>query len=98
MNNQPELMEKAIRNLGWRNKFRCGDRMVRIACLVRDSDWRPLKAEWWLGQEVCVIGVALNGDFFLRHCDGSVRLWDHTAKTHSIVAPSVREFVSSIEE
>jgi hypothetical protein len=91
-------MEKAIRDLGWRNKVRCGDRMVQIACLIREDDWRPLKAEWWRGKAVCVIGAALNGDFFLRHCDGSVRLWEHDSQSDSVVAPSVREFVSGIEE
>jgi hypothetical protein len=98
MNSQLDPMEKAIRSLGWRNKVRCDDRVVQIACLVREDDWRPLKAEWWRGKEVCVIGAALDGGFFLRHCDGSVRLWDHNSKIDSIVAPSVREFVARIEE
>lgn len=98
MNSQVDVMEKAVRDLGWRNKVRCGDRVIQIACLVRERDWRPLKAEWWRAQEVCVIGAALNGDFFLRHCDGSVRLWEHNSRSDSIVAPSVREFVARIEE
>ena len=98
MSNEFDLMEKAIRNLGWRNTVRRGSRVIQIACLVRESDWRPLKAEWWRGKEVCVIGAALNGDFFLRHCDGSVRLWDHNAQRDNIVASSVQEFVSRIGE
>jgi hypothetical protein len=98
MNSQSDLMEKAIRNLGWRNKVRCGERVVQIAYLVRENGWRPLKAEWWRGKEVYVIGVAQNGDFILRHCDGSVRLWEHNSKSDSIIAPSVREFVLRIEE
>lgn len=98
MNNQSDPMEKAVTNLGWRNKIRCGDRVIQIASLVRASDWRPLRAEWWRGKEVCVIGAALNGDFFLRHCDGSIRLWDHKSNAESIIAKSVREFVSRITE
>src|SRR5262245_32655519 len=98
MSNELDLMEKAIRDIGWRNTFRSGDRVLRIACLVRQNDWRPLKADWWRGKEACVIGADLSGNFFLRHCDGSVRLWDHKSRSDSIVAPSVREFVSRIED
>ena len=98
MSNQPDPLEKAIRNLGWRNKIRCGDRVLQIACLVRESDWRPRRAEWWRGKEVYVMGAALNGDLFLRHCDGSVRLWDQNSQSDSTVARSIRELVSMIEE
>ncbi len=98
MSSQLDPMEKAIRDLGWRDKVRCGDRVVQIACLIREIDWRPLKAGWWRGKEVCVIGVALSGDFFLRHCDGSVRLWEHNSQSDGVIAPSVREFVLGIEE
>jgi len=91
-------MEKAIRDIGRRNTIRCGDRVLQIACLIRQNDWRSLKADWWRGKEACVIGADLDGNFFLRHCDGSVRLWDHNSRSDSIVAPSVREFVSRIEE
>jgi hypothetical protein len=98
MTNQSDSMEKAIRDIGWRNTIRCGDRTLQIACLIRESDWRPLKAARWRGKEVCVIGADISGNFFLRHCDGSVRLWDHTSGSDRIVAASVREFVSRIEE
>jgi hypothetical protein len=98
MNSQLDPLEKAIRDIGWRNTIRCGDRVLQIACLVRQNDWRPLKADWWQGKEACVIGADPDGNFFLRHCDGSVRLWDHYSRSDSIVAPSVREFVSRIEE
>lgn len=98
MNSESDLMEKAVRELVWRNKIRCGERVLQIACLVRQNDRRPLKAEWWHGKEVCVIGADLNGNFFLKHCDGSVRLWDHSSKNDHIVARSVREFASMIEE
>ena len=40
-------MEKAIRSLGCRNKVRCGEDVLHIACVVRQNDWRPLKADWW---------------------------------------------------
>ena len=98
MDSESDPMEKAVRELGWRNKIRCGERVLQIACLVRQNDWRPLKAEWWRGKEVCVIGADLNGNFFLRHCDGSVRLWDHISANDHIVARSVREFASMIQE
>jgi len=34
-------------------------------------------AHWWRGKEVCIIGADLEGNFLLRHCDGTVRYWDH---------------------
>jgi len=98
MSKQLDLMENAIRDLGWRNKIRCGERVLQIAYLVPENDWRPLKAVWWRGKEACIIGAELNGNFFLRHCDGMVRLWDHNSRSDSVVAPSIREFVSRIEE
>src|SRR5262245_35669460 len=98
MSSQFDPMENATRDIGRRNRIRCGDRVLEIACLVRQSDWRPLKINWWRGKEACVIGADLDGNFFLRHCDGSVRLWDHHSRSDSIVAPSVREFLSRIEE
>jgi len=98
MNSESDPLEEAVRDLGWRNKVRCAEDVLQIACLVRQSDWRPLRAKWWRGKEVCVIGADLNGNFFLRHCDGSVRLWDHSSQSDRIVARSVREFVSRIEE
>jgi hypothetical protein len=98
MSEQLAPIEKAIGNLGWRNRVRYGERRLQIACLIRESDWRPIKAEWWQGKEACIIGADLDGNFFLRHCDGSVRLWDHNSRMDSVLAPSVRDFVSRIEE
>jgi hypothetical protein len=98
MNSEQDPMEKAVRDLGWRNRFRSGEQVLQIACLIRQNDWCPLRAEWWHGKQVCVIGADVNGNFFLRHSDGSVRLWDHNSESDRIVARSVRDFVSRIEE
>jgi len=43
------------------------------------------------------MGADINGNFFLRHCDGSVRYWDHKKQTDEIVASSVVEFCERIE-
>ena len=91
-------MERAIKSIGWRRRVQIQDRFVTVACLIRQDDWRPLKADWWRGKEVCVIGADLDGNFFLRHCDGTVRLWEHRVQADTVVAPSVREFVSRIVE
>ncbi len=69
-----------------------------IACLVREEDWKPLKADWWKGKEVYLIGADLNGNFFLRHCDGSVRYWDHKLQADLVIAQSVRNFAAGIVE
>jgi hypothetical protein len=91
-------IDRAIGYLSLRRRIRVGERHVELALLLRSEDWRPLKADWWRGKEVSVIGADLHGNFFLRHCDGSVRYWDHAEGDDTVVAASVREFVSRIEE
>ena len=90
-------LPKAITSLGVRRIFRHDDKVYKIACLLREEDWRPLQADWWVGKEVCIIAADLSGDFFLRHCDGSVRYWNHSAQADSKVAASVRDFVTQLE-
>ena len=94
MEDQPDPVDKAIRNLWQRSVFQRGGRKIVVACLIREPDWRPLKAQWWRGKEACIIGVDLSGNFLLRHCDGSVRYWDHQSQTDVVLAPSVRAFVA----
>jgi hypothetical protein len=68
-----------------------------LAFLIREKDWRPLTAPWWRGKEVCVIGADVDGNFFLCHCDGTVRLWDHRKQSDTIIAKSVRDFAAMIK-
>ncbi|MEP6811102.1 MAG: hypothetical protein ABI992_12730, partial [Chthoniobacterales bacterium] len=93
-----EAVDRAIRQLPVRNTFRDGEAAIPVAFLLRSADWRPLKAPWWLGKEVCIIGAGHNGNFFLRHCDGSIRYWDHTAQADTVLASSVSAFVARIVE
>jgi hypothetical protein len=93
---EKQLIDAALEKLCVSRTFRHGERELVIACLVREADWRPLKAPWWKGKEVCIIGADLDGNFFLRHCDGTVRIWDHQLKKDEVIARSVREFVSGI--
>ncbi len=51
MNSKVDLMEKAVRNLGWRNKVRCGDRVIQIACLVREATGDRLKRSGGAGKK-----------------------------------------------
>jgi hypothetical protein len=92
MDSETAAIDAAIARLWDCRMFRHRDKALIIACLIRASDWRPLKASWWRGKEACIIGVDLGGNFLLRHCDGTVRYWDHEAQTDSVVAPSVRAF------
>jgi hypothetical protein len=69
---------------------------IIVAVLLRSDDWRPLKAPWWKGKEVCIIGADLRGNFLLRHCDGGVRYWDHATQRDEVLAPSVRDFVGML--
>jgi len=95
---ESDPIDRAIRNLWLRSKFLHGERHIVIACLIRTSDWRPLKAPWWRGKEVCIIGADLTGNFLLCHCDGTVRYWDHRLQHDAVLAPSVQEFVSKLVE
>ena len=93
MSSSAEHMDRAIRNLWVRRSIRNGERILTVACLIREADWRPLQAPWWRQKEACIIGVDLDGNFFLRHCDGSVPYWDHKTRSDSVIAASVRDFV-----
>ena len=98
MNPPPDPIESARRELYLRRRFPRGDSYIVIACLIREDDWRPLEAHWWRGKEVCIIGADLEGNFLLRHCDGTVRYWDHGTQTDQVLAPSVRAFAEKLIE
>lgn len=76
--------------------FRHGGRRVRILFLLPESLWRPLEAPWWRGKEACVIAGDESGNYVLRHCDGSVRLWDHARGADEVLAGSVRAFLAGL--
>ena len=98
MKNDADTIDRAINHLWpYRIIHHAGDTLT-IACLLRTTDWRPLQAPWWRGKEVCIIGADLTGNFFLRHCDGSVRYWNHSLQTDSIIANSIKDFVKKIRE
>ena len=89
------LTEKEIFNhLYVANTFHHGERSFRLVFLLPESLWRPLKASWWRGKEVSIIGGDERGNYVLRHCDGSVRLWDHERGTDEVLASSVRGFLA----
>ncbi|HEV2611528.1 MAG TPA: hypothetical protein VGU61_14760 [Noviherbaspirillum sp.] len=73
-------------------------RKSTVAILLRQEDWRPLDAPWWREKQASIIGADIDGNFFLRHCDGSVRFWDHKLQVNIVVAPSVQEFAQMITE
>jgi hypothetical protein len=58
----------------------------------------PLEAYWWRGKQVHIVAVDVDGNFFLRHCDGSVRYWDHSKKEDVVAFKSVKEFASAFKE
>jgi hypothetical protein len=98
MKGEPDSIDDAIERLWQRRAFRHGDTTIVIACLLRHNDWRPLKAPWWRGNEVYLVGVDLLGNFLLRHSDGTVRYWNHQMQADTVLAPSVRAFVAGITE
>lgn len=98
MKAESDPFARAVKNVGIRRRFIHAERTIILACLIREDDWRPLKTDWWKGKEVCVIGADLDGNFILRHCDGSVRLWEHKHQRDTVISPSVRDFAARIEE
>lgn len=92
-----EAIDRAHAQLFLRRTFRHDGRAMTIALLVRDADRRPLDAPWWLGKEVSILAVDLDGNFFLRHSGGAVLYWDHRLQTDTVIASSVREFLARIE-
>src|SRR5215469_12783577 len=96
MSSSTDPMDKAIRNLGLYHTILYGEDTLIVACLIREADWRPLKAPWWHQKEACIIGADLDGNFFLRHCDGSVRYWDHETQCDSVIAASVGDFLHQL--
>jgi len=93
---QPDPIERALAELRSHRTFRHGRRTMTIACLIRAADWTPLDAPWWHDKQVCIIGVDLDGNLFLRHCDGTIWYWDHRLRAGTLVAMDVRDFVSRI--
>ncbi len=97
MSDEIDPIDRAISRMIPHGTLLHGDRSLSVAFLLRERDWRPLRAPWWRGKEVSIIGADLDGNFYLRHCDGSVRLWNHQRQTDEIVSPSVKEFARKIE-
>jgi hypothetical protein len=93
---QSESFAKALKELWHRNVVSVGGQRVKVALLIREEDWRPLEAPWWQEKQASIIGVDVDGNFFLRHCDGSVRFWSHSSKATVFVATSVQRFTEQI--
>ncbi|MDH2381615.1 hypothetical protein [Bradyrhizobium sp. CER78] len=92
MTRDNEAIER-VRSDGRQKTFAISpDREIKIAFLIRGDDWLPLRAPWWRGKDVSIIGADLDGNFILRHCDGSVRLWDHSEHADEILASGVVDF------
>lgn len=90
------MLEKAAFRIGVKPIFDFDGREIHVVGLFSWSP--PLIAKWWRGKSVTIIGVDVDGNFFLRHCDGSVRFWEHSKKSDAVVAKSVKEFVSRLRE
>lgn len=90
-------LDKAADNLRANRRFRFKGKDLVVVHLVRSRDLRPLHVSWWKGKEVSFLGVESNGNFLLRHCDGSVRLWIHAEQSDHILAKSVSDFVMGLE-
>ena len=95
---EDDSFDRAVAALGYRGTFVKDGLSVPVAILVRTGDWLPLRAPWWRGKEVSIIGADTSGNFFLRHADGSIRYWRHSEGREIVVAASVREFAQHFTE
>jgi hypothetical protein len=90
------LLEKAASQIGLKPIIDLDGRELHVVGIFSWSP--PLIARWWRGKAVTIVGVDVDGNFFLRHSDGSVRFWEHSKKAETTVAKSVREFCSKLRE
>lgn len=96
MDNESQVVDRAIAKLNQRHIFRKGDRLFQVRSLIPVSSWRPVKADWWRKKEACVIGEDTFGNLFLRVCDGTVRFWDQERQEDEVIASSVRDFLLAL--
>lgn len=89
-------IDNVINNLGIANRFKHDDKTIIVAFVLREKDIRPLGAPWWTGKECSIIAGDIDGNFFLRHPDGSVRYWVHRSQSETMVAKSVKDFIKCI--
>ena len=89
-------LEKAASQIGVKPIIEVDSREIHVVGIFSWSP--PLIARWWRGKSVAIVGVDVDGNFFLRHTDGSVRFWEHSKKAETKVAKSVSEFCSKLRE
>ncbi len=88
-----DFRKKAAKEIGIKPIYEFNGREIHVIGIF---EWTPpLVASWWRGKQVHIVAADVDGNFFLRHCDGSVRYWEHSTETDTIVAKSEREFFRS---
>jgi hypothetical protein len=90
------VLEKAAARIGIRPIIDVDGREIHVVGIFSWSP--PLVARWWRGKSATIVGVDVDGNFFIGHSDGSVRFWEHSRKVDTFVAKSVREFCSMLRE
>lgn len=91
-----ELLEKAAREIGYMRLVDFNDTTYQLVAITPATP--PLKAYWWRGKSAHIVAADVDGNFFLRHCDGSVRYWSHSKQEDIIAFKSVKEFTAAIKE
>lgn len=90
------VLERAASEIGLKPILEFEGKEIHVVGVLSWSP--PLVAKWWRGKQVHVIGVDVDGNFLLRHSDGSVRYWEHAKGSDSVVAKSVKEFAAKLRE
>ena len=91
------LIDRAIKYIGVKRKYFHEGTDYIIAFLIRDEGQKPLSAPWWHGKESSIIGADINGNFFLKHCDGTIRYWHHLSNSETIISSCLKNFLRDLK-
>ncbi len=90
-------MQNAIANLGVKRKYVHEGVTYTVAILVREEDQRPISAPWWRGKQASIVGVDIEGNFFIHHCSGKVSLRINATQEEIELSNSLGEFLNALQ-
>ena len=90
------VLERASSQIGLKPIFEFEGQEIHVVLI---APWTPpLIAKWWRGKSASIIAADVDGNFFLHHCDGSVRYYVHFQKSEKVVTKSFKDFVAALRE
>ncbi len=90
-------IQKAKGDLWRTHNVSIGGSTSQIVLLIPANERIPFEVQWWRKKEASIVAVDIDGNFFLRYCDGSILLLKQGSKSLQMIAKSEKEFISMIE-